>query len=472
MRPTIEQPKVFISYAWGSIEYQNRVLSLAADLQSDGIDVLLDKWSLKEGNDTYAYMEQCVTNDTVTNVLILLDPIYAEKANNRVGGVGTETQIISPEIYNHVTQEKFLPIVMERNQDNTVPKPSFLKGMLHFDLSKVEDYDTEYKRLVKRLYGVEIIPKPALGKMPQWVTEESSISSVARTAIDSLRRSISGMEKRSGYITLLSSLRDRISEFSSSSGSYLVKYSEIKPLRDEFLHLLNGAVLVENSSVLIGDFLQELYCELESYEICEKDLKQLLLHEMFIYTIAYFIKNKNYVAVEYFLNRTFFESNCRNSQQRIGFHIFYHYSSKMDHAVKSRDNKNYHSGTAQYWMENVALEFCNKNDIILADVLLCNYSIYGKSRCGDEIWFPVTYVYGGEFNAPFNKLVSSFKSSEVASRWARIFDYQNLIEFQQSIIKLSGRGNNQKGRLRYNGSFTGAQLIEDYIVAEEIGMYP
>ena len=114
MKPTIQQPKVFISYAWGSQEYQDRVIALSRDLIGDGIDVLLDKWSLKEGHDTYAYMEQSVNNIDVTNVLILLDPVYAQKANSRSGGVGTETQIISPEIYNNVTQEKFLPVVMER----------------------------------------------------------------------------------------------------------------------------------------------------------------------------------------------------------------------------------------------------------------------------------------------------------------------------------------------------------------------
>ena len=54
MKPTIEKPKVFISYAWGSQEYQNKVLSFARDLVGVGIDVLLDKWDLKEGNDTYA----------------------------------------------------------------------------------------------------------------------------------------------------------------------------------------------------------------------------------------------------------------------------------------------------------------------------------------------------------------------------------------------------------------------------------
>lgn len=41
-------------------------------------------------------MEQSVTDATITNVLILLDPVYEKKANERHGGVGTETQIISP----------------------------------------------------------------------------------------------------------------------------------------------------------------------------------------------------------------------------------------------------------------------------------------------------------------------------------------------------------------------------------------
>ena len=104
LNPKIEHPKVFISYAWGSEKYQAKVLSFATDLVNDGIDVQFDKWSLKEGNDTYAFIEQSVTDPGITNVLILLDEQYEKKANSRSGGVGTETQIISPEIYNKVRE--------------------------------------------------------------------------------------------------------------------------------------------------------------------------------------------------------------------------------------------------------------------------------------------------------------------------------------------------------------------------------
>lgn len=99
MKRKIEHPKVFISYAWGSQEHDEKVITLATNLKGDGVDVVFDKWQLKEGNDTYKFMEKSVLDESITNVLILIDPIYVRKANARDGGVGTETQIISPEVY-------------------------------------------------------------------------------------------------------------------------------------------------------------------------------------------------------------------------------------------------------------------------------------------------------------------------------------------------------------------------------------
>lgn len=41
-------PKIFISYSWSS---DALVLELANRLVFHGVDVVLDKWDLKEGND-------------------------------------------------------------------------------------------------------------------------------------------------------------------------------------------------------------------------------------------------------------------------------------------------------------------------------------------------------------------------------------------------------------------------------------
>ncbi len=46
-----ENPKVFISYSWTSPKHEEWVLELVKRLVSDGVDVVIDKWYLKEGHD-------------------------------------------------------------------------------------------------------------------------------------------------------------------------------------------------------------------------------------------------------------------------------------------------------------------------------------------------------------------------------------------------------------------------------------
>ena len=80
-------------------------------LVSDGVDTILDKWNLKEGQDLNQFMESMVSDKSIDRVLIILTKKYAEKANDRIGGVGKETLIISSEVYEKASQTKFIPVV-------------------------------------------------------------------------------------------------------------------------------------------------------------------------------------------------------------------------------------------------------------------------------------------------------------------------------------------------------------------------
>ena len=66
----IENPKVFISYCWSNEEYINKVVDFAKRLRSNGIDVVLDQFQMKLGNDMNNFMEKFVNDKTITNVLI------------------------------------------------------------------------------------------------------------------------------------------------------------------------------------------------------------------------------------------------------------------------------------------------------------------------------------------------------------------------------------------------------------------
>ena len=58
-----------------------------------------------------------VSDPEIKKVAIICDRMYVEKANERSGGVGTETQIITPEIYEKEDQGKFVAIIAEKDEE-------------------------------------------------------------------------------------------------------------------------------------------------------------------------------------------------------------------------------------------------------------------------------------------------------------------------------------------------------------------
>ena len=56
-------PKLFISYSWSNSDHEAWVLDLAKSLVESGIEVLLDKWQLRDGHDSIKFMESMVTNE-------------------------------------------------------------------------------------------------------------------------------------------------------------------------------------------------------------------------------------------------------------------------------------------------------------------------------------------------------------------------------------------------------------------------
>ena len=164
-------PKIFISYSWSS---DAQVLELAQRLVSHGVEVVLDKWDLKEGQDKYAFMERCVNDPEITKVLIICDKAYAQKANDRTGGVGDETVIISSEIYGNMKQEKFIPVIAEKDEDGKPYVPNYIKTRIYIDLSNSDTYEEEYEKLLRNIYEKPQFMKPKLGKRPEWLDEEKS----------------------------------------------------------------------------------------------------------------------------------------------------------------------------------------------------------------------------------------------------------------------------------------------------------
>ena len=98
-------PKVFLSYARTNSEYADSIMEFAYALREDGIDASVDEWDLKLGDDIYYFMESKIKSEA-DFVLLMINDEFTKKANDRKGGVGAETQMISKELYENVEQNK------------------------------------------------------------------------------------------------------------------------------------------------------------------------------------------------------------------------------------------------------------------------------------------------------------------------------------------------------------------------------
>ncbi|SHG47182.1 SEFIR domain-containing protein [Bradyrhizobium erythrophlei] len=167
-------PKAFISYSWSSLDHQQWVLDLATQLRESGVDVIFDKWDLKEGDDAIAFMERIVTDKSIKKVIVVSDRKYAEKADGRQGGVGTETQIITPHIYKKVQdQNKFVCVISETDGEGKPYVPTYYQSRLHIDLSKEDIFAENFEQLLRWIFNKPAYPKPQLGKadglfLPRW----------------------------------------------------------------------------------------------------------------------------------------------------------------------------------------------------------------------------------------------------------------------------------------------------------------
>jgi hypothetical protein len=99
---------------------------------------------------------------------VLNDSKYAKKADKRSDGAGTESPIISRQVYEKVQQEKFISIVLEFDDENQPFLPIFFESRIYIDFSTHEHWE----QLIRRLYGKPLYQKPKLDKVPLYITEE------------------------------------------------------------------------------------------------------------------------------------------------------------------------------------------------------------------------------------------------------------------------------------------------------------
>lgn len=156
------EPAVFISYSHDSDEHKTWVLQLASRLRSNGVNVLLDRWSLKLGTDVAAFMERGLSK--ANRVICICSEKYVQKANEGVGGAGYEKQIMTGEIMNNLNSNWVIPVIKNNNADKKVP--TFLSGRMYISFEDAKLYEQKYEELLREVLDEPVLPIPPIGPNP------------------------------------------------------------------------------------------------------------------------------------------------------------------------------------------------------------------------------------------------------------------------------------------------------------------
>lgn len=345
------KPKVFISYSWSSPGHQARIRQWAEQLVNNGVDVVLDVWDLKEGNDKYAFMEKMVTDESVTHVLVFSDSEYAAKADARKAGVGTESQIISGEVYSKVQQSKFLPVVCEFDDSGEPFLPTFLKSRIWIDFSSPEAANDNWEQLIRVLYGKPAYQKPTLGQAPTYVTTDVTVpASPAGAKFAALRQAII-QEKRGLKIyrqdfldaccSYADTLRIRTRPDVTNMGQRVLEdCGKLKLVRDQIVDwvlLESGANPSEEFGEALVSLLERLLelksrpPEVNSWNDVWFEAHRVFVYETFLYIVAALLKTDSFGSLHLILTNHYLlpETETSGVNRFNTFDAFYGYSETL-----------------------------------------------------------------------------------------------------------------------------------------------
>lgn len=475
---SIATKKVFISYSW---KVQEKVIELAQRLISNGIDVILDVYDLKEGQDKYAFMEQSVNDPSVDKVLIICDRSYMEKANDRSGGVGDETVIISPEIYGQMKQEKFIPIAFEVDEEGKACIPHYLKTRIYIDLTTEDDrYETEYEKLLRNIYQKPVHKKPALGAKPEWLEDETVDLSAIRDILKQVRGYTGGNTAKADFL-----VRKASDEFVNAAKQYVLPtdmdiaagllkaIDQTKPLRDLFLTYCENLIYSDQlKGEILSELFERLYNELHdaggrAWNESDFELYDFMIWELFICATAVLLHYERFTELRKLLVHPYFlrRSYSLMDVEPKNYTAFRKYMRTIEEICKRNcENPQLYTLNGDILVKREKKPILTKQAIANADIVLYQLSklLNVPDNNSWHDWFPTTYVYFEGTQVLWQKLISKSYCEKLYPLFA-----VKSIEELKGKIKASTEGR----EMRHTGAWEAAPKILNSVGIDDIGKF-
>jgi hypothetical protein len=415
----VAHPKLFISYSWSNPDHEKMVLELAVNLTESGVEVILDKWDLKAGHDAYVFMEQMVNDPDIHKVACIMDKAYAEKADGRAGGVGTESQIISKELYSKTDQSKFVAVVTEKDEQGQPYLPAFFRARIYIDLSSPDHYSENYEQLLRWIYDQPMHVKPEIGSKPAFLDTDQSVqigtSTLYRHAIEAIR--LNKAHSLGALNEYLKAFADNLERFRipKSEDEYdellLQNIDQFLPARNEFIQLL--LTVCAYPAAAYGEALHQFFENLIHYLTVpisrdgvyregSIDNFRFIIHELFLYAIAVLLKQNCFDIVYNLVAQDYYKTGTEYDQQEM---LPY---TVLRAPVRSLKYRNERLQLRRISLHADMLEKrASSSGIAFKYLMQADFVLFMRDQVTGErkIWWPETLVYLGYNPRPFEIFV-------------------------------------------------------------------
>lgn len=448
-------PKLFISYSRTSEPHNARVLALATRLRESGIDVILDVWRLREGQDSNAFMEQMVASPDVGKVALFCDQRYAERANERTGGVGTEAQIISAALYGKTQQSKFVAVLLERAPDGSPPLPIYYAGRIYVDLSDPNTHGAEFERLIRWVFDKPKYIEPPIGSPPAFLEGTTAAAPLLagdryRLAMDSVRHRRPLME---GAVTeYFADLARHFESFrlkpdgDTFDDAVVASIEAFMPVRNQFLELVAAAAQFQDNHVF-ASALHRCFDQLVPYldrpsgvthwKEWDFDNYRFIIHELFLFSVAIYLRQERFFEIAALLDPPYYVAEPSNSQSSLV------YFPTFRRPVRSLTHRNKRLGLRRLSVQaDLLRQRCTGlpidfRHVMQADLLLfLNADL--RSTLATDRWWPETLVYASQQYLPF-EVFARARSRGFLERFKSALGRNDLVQLR-ALVESYQRG--------------------------------
>lgn len=459
-------PKTFISYCWTSPEHQQWVIDLATQLRESGVDVILDKWDLREGQDAIAFMEKMVTDVSVRKVVMVFDRAYADKADKRTGGVGTETQIISSEIYDKVEQTKFVGVASELNADGKPFRPAYYKSRIYIDLSSEDIYASNFEQLLRWIFDKPLHVKPTLGKQPEFLSDQAvtlGTGARSRRAKDLIQHGAPNAD--AAFEDYLLTFAEELEKFRISKNpqeefddQVIRSIGDELPYKNEYVEVLTLAARYWKTNFLekIQRFLEKVAIyqfrppTMTSWSEWDFDNFHFIANEIFLYTIAVLLRSERMAETGELLAQNYYVGDVVPDRREpmIDFHVFNEHLASLERRNQrlALNRLSLQADLIEKRSHGSGVPFRN---LMQADFILFlrDHLIRGNSAW--RRWWPTTLVYAGRTQySPF-EIFARAQSKRYFERLMLVLGIMSKSEFDTLMVEFN-EGKRQTPRWQFD----------------------